>query len=77
MRYTPSTLIDYYYPSADGDMREVLTVEMAIKRQKSSVLRLGMHYTNDDDALSDFMTVHWAKLAEAGSVVGVYASPNV
>lgn len=43
-----------------GTIRVRITREEAITRQKKAAALKGYTYPSDEDALQDFMTVHWA-----------------
>lgn len=60
-------MIVYEYPDELGrDQRVIRTREEAIAEQKASLVELNKKrvspftYQNDDDALADYMTTHWA-----------------
>ena len=55
-------MIVYEEPDENGGDRKVsLTEEIAIKTQQEVALKAnGFVYKNDEDALADFMTIHWA-----------------
>jgi hypothetical protein len=55
-------MIVYDEPDENGKNREIsVTEEIAIKSQKEVALKAnGYVYKNDEDALADFMTIHWA-----------------
>ena len=56
MRY-----LRYSEPDADGKQKIVrISVEEAIKRAKETAYRHGYTYSNDEDALQDFIAVNWA-----------------
>jgi hypothetical protein len=62
----PSRMICYCEPEDNGNGETIakiifLTKEEAIKQMKShAATRWGHHYTSDDEALFDFITIHWA-----------------
>ena len=55
-------MIGYEEPDGNGGNRKVsLTEEIAIKTQQEVALKAnGFVYGNDEEALADFMTIHWA-----------------
>lgn len=61
-----SDRISYCEPGEDGEAITVtLTVAEAIERQRaavaaSRVARPGFQYESDEQALEDFITIHWA-----------------
>mgnify|MGYP001572271312 CR=1 FL=1 len=53
--------IAYDEPNKDGlNNHVILTIEEAITRQIAHAALLGHSYSTQDDALADFMTLHWA-----------------
>lgn len=53
--------IKYETPDEYGNaVTTIITKDTAIKRQKLAAERTGHTYKNDDEALEDFMTIHYA-----------------
>jgi hypothetical protein len=61
MRY-----LQYSEPDADGKQKIVrISVEDAIKRAKATAYRHGFTYSNDEEALQDFIANNWASYTDA------------
>lgn len=41
-----------------------MTVEDAIRYQRGYCAEKAFYYKSDEDALADFLTIHWAKIIE-------------
>lgn len=55
------------YTVPDSDMTEVLikiSVEEAILNQKCAAGEYGYVYESDEEALEDFISIHWAQVIE-------------
>ena len=62
---TLGPLVEWWEPDTEGNPVQVrCTVEDAIARSKAVAERRGFVHANDADALSDFLTVHWAWVVE-------------
>ena len=59
MRY-----LEYCEPYEDSTNVIRVTVEEAIKATKTTAYRHGYTYSNDEDALQDFIAVNWAYWVE-------------
>ena len=62
MRY-----LEYCEPYEDGTNVIRVTVEEAIKRIKETANHRGYTYSNDEDALQDFIAVNWASYEDEES----------
>ena len=63
-------MLEWAEPGTDG--REIdlirITTSVAIEQQKQSAFFAGYVYDNDQDALNDFIVVHWATIVKGTPV---------
>ena len=60
-----SVYVVYEEPTADGkNITTTIPVGVAVEMAKKGALKAGHVYDSDEDALMDFITIHWAWLVE-------------
>lgn len=59
-------MVEWAEPGTDGREIDLLriTKSAAIEQQKQSAFLVGYVYDNDQDALIDFLVVHWATIVK-------------
>jgi len=53
-------MIVYDTPAPDGTQRTRITEKEAIRQMKELAAKKGHRYSDDTDALDDFLVIHWA-----------------
>lgn len=54
-------MVIYDEPDSNGGNKRVeITEEEAIRRQKEAAKNKSFTYRNDNEALEDYITIHWA-----------------
>jgi len=53
-------MIVYDTPSSEGCVHMRITEAEAIQRSKDAAAQKGLAYPNDNEALEDFLVIHWA-----------------
>lgn len=62
----PNTYVCYNEPDQYGrNLFRRLLAHEAVKHQREAARTRGVEYDADDEALADFLAVHWAWLEEA------------
>lgn len=66
-------MVEWAEPGTEG--REIdlirITKSAATEQQKQSAFLSGYVYDNDEDALNDFIVVHWATIVKGDTIVKV------
>jgi len=57
-----------YFPDEEGDQEEYYTEHEAIVYARLSALSYNFCYATDEDAIMDFIVVHWAEKVELWSI---------
>ena len=69
MRYLKVLGLQYTEPDEDGNIKVIrVSVEEAIKRSKLVAQYADYAYESDEEALQDFIAVHWASWVDEESV---------